>query len=80
MLDQRPCRAKCSWSRQHRPTIALPIFRCSGCGSQWARTERWTPRNADGTITAEVQQEAALREAGSRRPARGAGAAGSAGS
>ena len=74
MLAQNPCRAQCSWSRLHRPTVALPIFCCRGCGSQWARTQAWTPVDADGTVPPEVATEAA------RRPTSGptADAAGSA--
>lgn len=76
MLAQHPCRSLCSWSRQHRPTVALPVFRCRGCGSQWARTQSWTPVDADGTVPPEVAAEAARRATSGP----GADAAGSAGS
>ncbi len=64
-LAQHPCRALCQWvpdpRRGLRPVGAPPLFRCRGCGSQWDRRERWTPRDADGTTSAEVSAEAARR-------------------
>ena len=61
MLAQNPCRARCAWLPQPRSRSALPVFHCSGCGSQWSRTQSWTPMDADGTVSAEVRAEAARR-------------------
>ncbi|HEX8497427.1 MAG TPA: hypothetical protein VF661_09560 [Actinomycetales bacterium] len=67
-LAQHPCRAECGWvpdpRRALRPRGAPPLFRCTGCGSQWDRTEGWTPSDADGTVSPLVQTEASRRAAG----------------
>ena len=44
-LAVSPCRTLCSWSG-----VRPGLLQCAGCGSQWAPTERWTPRQADGTV------------------------------
>lgn len=28
----------------------MDVFACEGCGSQWVRTEEWTPVDADGIV------------------------------
>ncbi|MFY9915524.1 MAG: hypothetical protein WAK18_12705 [Nocardioidaceae bacterium] len=57
-----PCRSSCAW----RPTGTtwstvtgeeLPLFACTGCGSQWVRTEAWTPIDAQGSVPSAVAQE-----------------------
>ncbi len=35
----------------------LPLFGCAGCGSEWVRSEAWTPAQADGTVPPAVQAE-----------------------
>ena len=47
-----------------------PVLACRGCGSQWVRSEPWTPAQADGSRPPAVLEELS----------RAAGAAGSAGS
>jgi hypothetical protein len=59
-LDVRPCRGLCCW-RPDRRAADPPRFRCRGCGSQWDRTEAWTPRDADGRVSVTVRAEAARR-------------------
>lgn len=53
MLAVSPCRSLCDWNRSGDG----PLFRCGGCGSEWLPTERWTPRQADGTVPAAVLEE-----------------------
>ena len=56
-LAVHPCRALCAWS----PTPALRgderVFACAGCGSQWVRSQQWTPVDADGSLPDEVRAE-----------------------
>ena len=44
-----PCRTLCDWA-----AASVELFRCAGCGSEWLPTEKWTPRQADGTVPALV--------------------------
>ena len=67
-----PCRSLCSWS----PGPA-PLFSCAGCGSQWAPDQRWTPRQADGTVPAAVRAARGAQDGVSAGSAAGAGSAGS---
>lgn len=65
-LAAYPCQQRCAWTRtrrRHPDRIAggLAIFACAGCGSQWVRTQAWTPIDADGTVPATVAREAARR-------------------
>ena len=53
VLAVSPCRTLCDWTRAD----AAGLFRCGGCGSEWVATERWTPRQADGTVPAAVLEE-----------------------
>ena len=64
------CRSLCDWARTPASYDGQPLFACRGCGSQWVRTEPWTPCQADGVVPAEVLAEL-------RRPAGAAGSAGS---
>ena len=72
-LAVRPCRQLCDWGPTPRRHDGLPLFACTGCGSQWVRTEPWSPRQADGSWPPGVREELL-----STAPA--ADAAGSAGS
>ena len=84
-LAVHPCQRVCTWAPAGRQRGGLPLFRCSGCGSEWVRSEPWTPAGADGVVAPDVAAEVA-REGARRRtapPATSAGdaaAAGSAGS
>ena len=69
-LAVAPCRNLCDWSRSASPYPDRALFACAGCGSQWVRTEGWTPRQHDGTVPPAVLEEL-------RRPGGAAGSAGS---
>lgn len=53
-LRQEPCQSKCDWSPSGQTRDDMLVFACAGCGSEWVRTEGWTPRNLDGSIAAAV--------------------------
>ena len=71
-LAVRACRSLCDWGPTRRTLDGLTLFACAGCGSQWVRSEPWTPRQADGSWPPLVREELTSAPA--------AGAAGSAGS
>lgn len=76
-LAVHPCRDLCTWRpATHARTCeirdGLPLFRCRGCGSEWIRTEGWTPADADGRVPAGVLAEVRARRPG-RRVSRAAG-------
>ncbi len=54
-LIHHPCQSRCSWHPTGEFRDALPLFGCSGCGSQWTPEQRWTPVNVDGKISPEVE-------------------------
>lgn len=57
MLAISPCRNLCDWTATPTPRDTVALFRCGGCGSEWVRSERWTPRQADGTVPPAVLEE-----------------------
>jgi hypothetical protein len=64
-LAIQPCQQVCTWAACPGETYGgLPLFRCRGCGSEWVRSEPWTPAAADGTVSPEVAAEAARRAHG----------------
>ncbi len=60
-LEIQPCRSVCTWAPAGDTLGALPLFRCGGCGSEWVRSQAWTPIGADGIVPADVAAEAARR-------------------
>lgn len=55
-LTVSPCRVLCDWAPSDLPaTAGTRLFACSGCGSQWTPAERWTPRQADGSVPGAVR-------------------------
>lgn len=56
VLEISPCRTLCDWSAT-RVETGLQVFGCLGCGSEWVRTERWTPRQHDGSVPPAVVAE-----------------------
>jgi hypothetical protein len=78
-LAQHPCQQVCAWAPTGTRRDGLPLFRCSGCGSEWVRAQAWTPAAADGQVSPAVAAEAA-RRAGPATNGPGADGAGSAGS
>jgi len=57
-LAMAPCRTLCSWGPTGRLRDGLPLFACSGCGSEWVRSEPWKPIDADGVVPEAVVTEA----------------------
>ena len=53
-LVHNDCQGKCDWHATSASYEGQPLFRCTGCQSEWTSAERWTPRNADGEVSAEV--------------------------
>ncbi len=62
-LRSSPCRGTCQWATKSRRLDGLALFACSGCGSQWVRTEVWTPADCDGQVPAAVRAERAAATA-----------------
>jgi hypothetical protein len=60
-LAVHACRSLCSWHQTPRELDGLPLLACRGCGSQWVRSEPWTPIDHTGTIPDVVRAEAAQR-------------------
>lgn len=63
-LTISPCLTLCDWRATGTTRADLPLLACAGCGSQWVRTEPWTPRNADGAVPLDVRAERAAGVAG----------------
>jgi hypothetical protein len=64
-LASRPCLKLCRWlPSRGEAANGLPLFRCLGCGSEWVRTEPWTPVDADGGRDRTLQAEVDVRPAG----------------
>ena len=61
-LAQYACQDACHWQPDPTSAGALPRFACSGCGSQWDRTQLWTPIDRDGSVPAAVRREVARAE------------------
>ncbi len=54
-LQVWPCQSSCRWQVTDDGWLdaaaeTLRLFRCAGCGSEWVRTEGWTPVDADGQV------------------------------
>ncbi len=72
-LEQHPCRALCRWrparaatqTAQTAQTAGLTTtparFACQGCGSEWDRSQLWTPVDQDGATSPAIEAEARLR-------------------
>lgn len=56
-LRQEPCQSKCDWTPSGEVRDGDYVFACSGCTSEWVRSEGWRPRNLDGSIAAEITEE-----------------------
>ena len=80
------CKETCDWVPTDEISDGTRIFVCTGCKSEWASTQSWTPRNADGDIAAAVAAEVAAKAAGttpvtlaSETPTEGLGGGGAGG-
>jgi hypothetical protein len=58
LLEVAPCRSLCSWAATGEVRAGMPLFACAGCGSEWVRSQPWTPADADGEVPGEVAREA----------------------
>lgn len=56
-LRRNPCQNRCNWVPAGEVRDGGRVFVCTGCKSEWIRTEAWTPANRDGSITPEVMAE-----------------------
>ncbi|MGN6331095.1 MAG: hypothetical protein ACTHOD_05510 [Motilibacteraceae bacterium] len=59
-----PCRRACDWGPTGEllddpQAGVLPMFACSSCGSEWVRTQPWTPARYDGVVPESVRAERA---------------------
>ena len=62
-LARRACRQLCDWAPTRASRLGLPVFACTGCGSQWVRSEAWTPAQQDGSVLPAIAAEADRRRA-----------------
>ncbi len=69
-LATHPCLEKCDWQPTAAERDGRTLFACHGCGSEWVSTERWTPQQADGTISPAVAAERERHPAPPRPPRR----------
>lgn len=60
-LAIHPCRSLCNWHETRAELDGLPVLACRGCGSQWIRSEGWTPIDHTGKIPDCVRAEVAKR-------------------
>jgi len=60
-LEIWPCQAVCTWDDAGEELGGEPLFRCGGCGSEWVRSQPWTPAGADGLVCPAVAAQVALR-------------------
>ncbi len=63
-VDQWPCHSICVWSATGEtwldpPGGVLSVFACAGCGSEWVRTEPWTPIDHIGQVPDAIAAERA---------------------
>ncbi len=56
-LKSAPCQDKCNWGPTDEVYEDKPLFACGSCGSQWVRTESWTPKQLDGSVPPGVKEE-----------------------
>ncbi len=53
------CRRECEWLTTGERLGHEPLFVCDGCGSEWVRTESWTPIDWMGEVPQAVVAERA---------------------
>ncbi len=61
-LQIQPCQSICVWraTGEMLPDQGgdeLRVFACVGCGSEWVRTEAWTPIDSGGAVPSAVAAE-----------------------
>ena len=57
-----PCQSVCLWRATGEvwadgEHTDLRVFACAACGSEWVRTEPWTPIDAQGEVPAAIVDE-----------------------
>ena len=68
-LASWPCQSICVWEPTGEVEVVdsgphpAVVFECRGCGSEWLRSEAWTPIDADGMVPPAVAEEAGQRRA-----------------
>ncbi|MBA3310760.1 MAG: hypothetical protein H0U28_12055 [Nocardioidaceae bacterium] len=63
-LQAWPCQSICVWVATGEVWAAdegqpMAVIGCAGCGSEWVRSEAWTPIDAGGVVPGEVVAERA---------------------
>ncbi len=53
------CRRECAWSATGQALGDEPLFACAACGSEWVRSEAWTPIDWLGEVPPSVVDERA---------------------
>ncbi len=56
-LVTNPCQETCDWQPTATEREGRTLFECGGCASEWVSTERWTPQQADGSVSPAVAAE-----------------------
>ncbi len=52
-----PCLRECRWSGTEETLGGERLYACASCGSEWVRSEAWTPADWTGTVPDAVQRE-----------------------
>lgn len=52
-----PCQSACSWSATGEDLGGAALFACAACGSEWVRSEPWTPVDWQGYVPDAVREE-----------------------
>lgn len=60
-----PCQSVCVWRSTEEIWLDdrhpdLRVFACTACGSEWVRSQSWTPIDAAGVVPVDVARERAL--------------------
>ncbi len=66
-VAQWPCRSICAWASMGETWLSpeagiLAVFACTGCGSEWVRTEPWTPIDSTGQVPDAIAAERAAHD------------------
>jgi hypothetical protein len=51
------CRSECVWDATGDVLAGERLFACAGCGSEWVRTQDWTPMDWHGEVPEAVLAE-----------------------
>lgn len=56
-LKQNPCDETCEWVSTNRVRGGERVYECTGCESEWVRSADFIPKDIDGTINPDIQDE-----------------------